>query len=200
MMHPSTSFTATQTRLVLLALAMFTTALAPTISFAHHPERETQPVHPRIDVIGPLGNRLPPSYRRMFNRPTYLGGKIAYHIAPSSQEAMAWHRAEHRGLYDGNCPRVVDLYFYPKPWEAMRTGQRRSVLAPETTKPARPDYGLSGEEGMISDDPLESLEAESKEADESTPPADVDDAPVLIEPVPPATPEFLPVETLPTTE
>ncbi|TWU26831.1 hypothetical protein Pla52o_06860 [Novipirellula galeiformis] len=93
---------------------------------AHHPDRENQPVHPRIDVIGPLGNRLPESYRRKFNRPTYLGGKVAYHIAPSSQEAMAWHKAEHRGAYANKSCRSVTHYFYPKPWEAMRIGPRVS--------------------------------------------------------------------------
>lgn len=96
----------------------------------------------RIDVIGPIGNRLPPSYRRQYNRPTYVGGKIAAKIAPSSQEAMAFHRAEEFGLYDDNgikgalsCQhqppqRVVQLYFYPKPWEALTVGPRRDVHAP----------------------------------------------------------------------
>ena len=46
------------------------------------------------------------SYRRRYNRPKYLGGKIAYHIAPSSQEAMAWHEAEHLGAYKNHRPRI----------------------------------------------------------------------------------------------
>lgn len=95
----------------------------------------------RIDVIGPIGNRLPPSYRRKYNRPTYLGGKIAAKIEPSSQEAMAFHRAEELGLYDNNgikgalscqhCPpqRVEQHYFYPKPWEVLAVGPRRNVRA-----------------------------------------------------------------------
>lgn len=94
---------------------------------AHHPDRECQPVTPVIDLIPPLGNRLPEEYRRQYNRPTYLGGRIAYKIAPSSQEAMAWHRAEHRGDYDCDRGRVVPTYFYLKPYEAMRIGSRRSV-------------------------------------------------------------------------
>lgn len=91
----------------------------------------------RVDVIGPLGNRLPPSYRREYNRPTYLGGKITAKIEPSSQEAMAFHRADELGLYDDNgikgwmagkhCPpqRVEQHYFYPKPWEVLTVGPRR---------------------------------------------------------------------------
>lgn len=91
---------------------------------------------PRIDVIGPLGNRLPASYRRQYNRPSYLGGKMAAAVAPSSQEAMAFKRADAMGLYDNNgvkglankkhCPpqRVEHHYFYPKPWEVLTVGPR----------------------------------------------------------------------------
>ncbi|TWT93696.1 hypothetical protein [Neorhodopirellula pilleata] len=91
---------------------------------------------PRIDPIPPLGTRLPESYRRQYNRPSYIGGKIAAKIAPSSQEAMAFHRAESLGLYDDNgvkgfvngkhCPprRVEQHYFYPKPWEVLAVGPR----------------------------------------------------------------------------
>jgi len=94
----------------------------------------------RVDVIGPIGNRLPPSYRRQYNRPSYLGGKIAAKIEPSSQEAMAFHRADELGLYDNNgikgwmssknCPprRVEQHYFYPKPWEVLTVGPRRDFL------------------------------------------------------------------------
>ena len=91
---------------------------------AHHPERESQPVHQPIDLIGPIGNRLPMGHRRRFNRPTNWGGKIAYYIAPTSQEAMRWHRATHQGQYECDAPRMVANYFYPKPWEAMRIGPR----------------------------------------------------------------------------
>ncbi|KLU04759.1 putative signal peptide protein [Rhodopirellula islandica] len=93
----------------------------------------------RVDVIGPVGSRLPESYRRQYNRPTYVGGKTAAIIAPSSQEARAWQRADALGLYDDNgikgavhgkhCPpkRVEQHYFYPKPWEVLTVGPRRSV-------------------------------------------------------------------------
>jgi len=99
---------------------------------------------PRIDPIPPLGTHLPDSYRRRYNRPSYVGGKIAAKIAPSSQEAMAFHRAESLGLYDNNgikglangkhCPpqRVEQHYFYPKPWEALAVGPRPDRTEKET--------------------------------------------------------------------
>ncbi len=173
--------------------------VAPSVS-AHHPERETQPVHPRYDVIGPLGNRLAASYRRLYNRPTYLGGKIAYHIAPSSQEAMAWHRAEHRGLYDGNCPRVEDHYFYPKPWEALQTGQRRSVLPSERTVSPLQDRGPSdsGENegiGFENSTPLQNSSLDA--ADAFSTDGEMDgNAPVRVETVPRPIREFLPLGPL----
>lgn len=98
---------------------------------AHHPDRENHPVTPRIDVIGPIGNNLKPGYRRKYNRPRYLGGKIAYHIAPTSQEAMAWHRAVHSGAYQHPKKhlRIEQHYFYPKPYEALVIGPRRAAEA-----------------------------------------------------------------------
>lgn len=91
---------------------------------AHHPDRARKPVYPRCDLIGPLGNRLPPGYRRVYNRPSYWEGKIAYCIAPSSQEAMAWHDAAHRNAYKNHRPRIEMHYFYPKPWEVLPIGAR----------------------------------------------------------------------------
>lgn len=95
-----------------------------SVGLAQFPDRRNHPVTPIIDVIGPLGNRLPPSYRRTYNRPSYLGGKIAYWIAPSSQEAMAWQNAYLAGAYRNHAPRLERHYFYPKPWEALQTGAR----------------------------------------------------------------------------
>ncbi len=92
--------------------------------FAHHPDKENYPVHPRIDLIGPLGNLLPPSYRRRYNRPSNIAGKISYYIAPSSLEAMSWHASKHRNAYKDHKPRTVMHYFYPKPWEAIKIGPR----------------------------------------------------------------------------
>ena len=126
-----------------VAAGFFGSGLSASIEVsAHHPgDHGPVTVWPRIDVIGPIGNRLPPSYRRQMNRPTYLGGKIAHAIAPTSQEAMAWHRAEHRGWYDDNgvkglmhgkhCPaqRKTLHYFYPKPWQVLPVGPRQAADA-----------------------------------------------------------------------
>ena len=114
-------------------VAAFSVCLLTTVQ-AHHPDKAHQQVHPRIDLIPPLGNWLPPSYRRRFNRPTNFGGRIAYHIAPSSLEAMAWHAATHRNAYKDHRPRLEMHYFYPKPWEVLKIGAR-----PQTTSKGRID-------------------------------------------------------------
>ena len=57
-------------------------------------------------------------------RPKYICGYLAYLTAPSSQEAMAWHNAVHRGSYQKKC-RTEMQYFYPKPWEALKVGPRK---------------------------------------------------------------------------
>lgn len=113
---------------------------------------------PRIDPISPIGNRLPPSYRRAYNRPTYVGGKIAAQIEPSSQEAMAFNRADAAGLYDNNgvkgfvhgkhCPprRVERHYFYPKPWEALLVGPRRD-RTPDAPESITDDFENDSQEG-----------------------------------------------------
>jgi hypothetical protein len=124
-------------------------AVCATVTIqAHFPDRENKPVHRRIDVIGPLGNHLPMSYRRRYNRPTYLGGKIAYHIAPSSQEAMAWHDAAHRHYYKDHRPRIVKHFFYPKPWEGLRIGPRRST-APDDESSAESDTWVESDEAVL---------------------------------------------------
>lgn len=112
---------------------------------AHHPNRQAQPVHPRVDVIGPLGNNLPPSYRWKYNRPSRIGGKIAYWIAPSSQEAMAWHAAQHAGAYRLPHRRSEQYYFHPKPWEALPVGPRVPVPEEMIEEPSPPPEELSHE-------------------------------------------------------
>ncbi len=102
-----------------------------SLAGAHHPDREHHPVWPRIDLIGPLGNNLPMEYRRRFNRPTKVGGWIAYHIAPSSQEAMAWHDAAHQNAYSDHRGRLEKHFFYLKPWEGLKIGPRISVYPDE---------------------------------------------------------------------
>lgn len=129
--------------LTLLSLIVFW-AVA---SEAHHPERECQEVRQRVDVIGPLGTHLPSSHRRQFNRPRKVGGRIAYYVAPSSQEAMAWHKSKHRGHYKHHGSRVTMHYFAPKPWEALPIGARppqtQSIeVAPEDPMALPPDYSM----------------------------------------------------------
>ncbi|PAY20612.1 hypothetical protein CKO51_05175 [Rhodopirellula sp. SM50] len=136
------------------ALAVLTVAMT-SVATAHHPDRECQPVRQRVDLIGPMGNRLDPSYRRVYNRPTYWGGKIAYLIAPTSQEAMAWHRAEHAGAYEApkKHMRLEQHYFYPKPYHALTVGPRRST-ASATNAPESMPQMLETEPLPPSVDPL----------------------------------------------
>ena len=108
----------------LIAILIFASSCVISAN-AHHPDRENQPVRSRVDVIGPVGNRLPMSYRRRYNRPTNFGGRIAYKIAPTSQEAMAWHSATHRGDYKGKKSRVVETYYYAKPYDVLQMGTRK---------------------------------------------------------------------------
>ena len=134
------------------SLFVFVASLSATLQ-AHHPNKECQRVHPRIDVIPPLGNHLPMSYRRRYNRPTNLGGKIAYHIAPSSQEAMAWHEATHNCAYSEHRGRIEKHFFYPKPWEALRVGPRKAA-SEELPADYQPDSGQLGEVEEVAVDPL----------------------------------------------
>ena len=117
-----------------LILCVVISCVAST-GVAHFPDRDNKIVRPQFPgLIGPLGNRLPPSYRRRYNRPTNIGGYLAYLAAPSSQEAMAWHKATHRGNYRNKMPRTEMQYFYPKPWEVLTVGPRAGTEA--TDKPS----------------------------------------------------------------
>lgn len=111
----------------LSALAGLILAVTPAI--AHHPDRESHPVRRRVDVIPPLGNNLPLSYAAKYNRPSYLTGRISYWIAPTSLEAMSWHRAAHLGYYANHAPRMVTHYIFPKPWEALGVGPKSELSA-----------------------------------------------------------------------
>ncbi|MEM9826079.1 MAG: hypothetical protein AAF958_05795 [Planctomycetota bacterium] len=144
--------------LSLLAALCFFMGL-PHDASAHHPDRECQPVTPRIDCIPPLGNSLPPGYRRRYNRPSYWMGRISYCIAPSSQEAMAWHKAQHRGDYDCNRGYVRPYYRYTKPWEALTVGVRkdryRSTEDDEQARRSAKDPASLSDSGERETDDLE---------------------------------------------
>ncbi len=130
--------------------ALATAAIGGTAA-GHHPDTRNLPIRQPIDLIGPVGNRLPPGHRRVYNRPSYVGGKLAYWIAPSSQEAMAWHRAVHAGAYrkPKKHLRLEQHFFYAKPWEVLQVGPRRSVLEPPAEEGFDPEQ-LSEETSLRS--------------------------------------------------
>ncbi len=147
---------------VLVGLLVFAAADQASAQF---PRWEAKPVRPRIDVIPPLGDCLPWSYAARYNRPSYLVGKTAYMIEPSSLEAMAWQRAKQRGYYADHAPRMVTHYLYDKPWEALGVGPkpRQAKLSdgghieghPTLVQLAAP-WNLSGDlsESESADEPL----------------------------------------------
>ncbi len=65
-----------------------------------------------------------PEYRNVYNRPRYVPGYLAYKIEPSSQEAMAWQTNYCNGNYANHSGPYVPYYYYPKPWEALKTASR----------------------------------------------------------------------------
>ena len=114
-------------RTFLLALTTACVVSCSITAQSHEPNRKCVPVRQRVDVVGPVGNRLEPSMRRTHNRPTFLSGRLAYIVAPTSQEAMTWHKADHLGAYRNEAGRIEPKYFYPKPWEALKIGPRVSL-------------------------------------------------------------------------
>jgi hypothetical protein len=71
-------------------------------------------------------------YRKIYNRPRYLGGYLASKIEPTSQEAMAWRDNVNAGLYGSGCKTRAPLYYFPKPWEALEIGARPNPYDPES--------------------------------------------------------------------
>ena len=65
-----------------------------------------------------------PEYRKVYNRPRYVSGYLAYKIEPSSQEAMAWQTNYCNGNYANHSGANVPHYYYPKPWESLKTVAR----------------------------------------------------------------------------
>lgn len=111
--------------LAVLLLASFAVTASADNPHPHpHPRWPMPPIGYKFEPIPPLGNCLPYSHRAKYNRPSYISGKIAYYIAPSSQEAMSWHEHVHRGSYKKHAGYIEDLYMYPKPWEVLTVGPR----------------------------------------------------------------------------
>lgn len=117
-------------------------------AWAAPPERPTlnHTMDPRPNILPNWIYNHHVPYRLRYNRPTYHGGKIAYHISPTSQEAMAWEENLDRGRYDGfHCPPMYKRYFYPKPWEALNTGPRATYA----TKPGAFEQVPVQPEGVV---------------------------------------------------
>jgi|LakMenEpi03Aug12_release.lakeMendotaPanAssembly.Ray.scaffolds.fasta_scaffold00080_67 hypothetical protein len=94
--------------------------------------RPYDPADPRPDLIPhPLYESWVP-YRKIYNRPRYLGGYLASKIEPTSQEAMAWRDNVNAGLYGSGCKTRAPLYYFPKPWEALEIGARPNPYDPES--------------------------------------------------------------------
>lgn len=89
---------------------------------AHHPTAGLW--LPRVEPLDWVERLEPKNYRQRYNRPRYIGGKIAYYIAPSSQEAMSWHEHTHRGSYKNHAGPIYKRFYYQKPWEALQVGPR----------------------------------------------------------------------------
>ena len=119
-----------QTAFASLAVALFATNC---IGFAGDGLSGTylDPALQRQDIFSHhIWNSLP-EYRQVYNRPRFLSGYLAYKIEPSSQEAMAWQTNYCNGNYANHSGPHVPLYYYPKPWEALKTTAR-----PDYQKPA----------------------------------------------------------------
>lgn len=129
------------------AAALLSGFLLTSTAWSAPPERptlnHTEDPRPNILPNWIYNHHVP--YRLRYNRPTYYGGKIAYHISPTSQEALAWEENLERGYYDGHhCPPLVKGFFYPKPWEALNTGPRVNTRKPVAVQGAVPHHGVQG--------------------------------------------------------
>ena len=100
---------------------------------AHQPDHENRRVWPRIDLIPPLGVWMDAGYARLYNRPARRTGWLAYQLAPTSREAMAWHEASHQQAYKLDRGRLEKHYFYQKPWEGIQMGPRPETVSTENT-------------------------------------------------------------------
>lgn len=91
---------------------------------AWHPERWFDPSDPRPDFLPHTVTNAWVPYRKVYNRPTYVGGHIAAIVEPTSQEAMAWKIHKDNGDYRYHRPGTIPMYLYPKPWEVLPVGSR----------------------------------------------------------------------------
>jgi hypothetical protein len=87
--------------------------------FAGDHEAHFNPAEPRPDFSSHRVYNAWVPYRKVYNRPTYIGGRIAAVIEPTSQEAMSWRIHNANGDYECGRPGCIPMYNYPKPWEVM---------------------------------------------------------------------------------
>jgi hypothetical protein len=144
-----------KTHLSQLGMGLAFTLLCIQNASAQWPNWRAKPVRQNIDLLPPPGDWLPRSYAAKYNRPSYLTGRIAYTIEPTSQEAMAWERAVQKGYYANHAPRMETHYMYPRAWEVLgvepkpirqASGQRTSpaVIVAEPVIPWLDDSDQEG--------------------------------------------------------
>lgn len=123
----------------LLRFSLFAITVCSALQTISAQERPTLNVtcDPRPDILPSEWFNHPNEYRRVYNRPRYLTGKIAHAIAPTSQEAMVWCENYRAGVYSvKNAPPRYKRYFAPKPWEVLQTGARPDF--PKSQQPTAP--------------------------------------------------------------
>jgi hypothetical protein len=122
--HTRTSLFSTLVIALSCAVALVSTTASVKTCIAGDHYAHFNPYDPRPDFFRlPVYNAWVP-YRKLHNRPTYIGGKVASVIEPTSQEAMAWHISKANGDYRNHRPGSIPTYYYPKPWESLQIGAR----------------------------------------------------------------------------
>lgn len=152
--------------------------ISSVVSAGERPTFNKDTCDPRPDILPYWLTSWHTDYRQRYNRPRYIGGKLAYYIEPTSQEAMVWCEANNMGLYKTcNHPPVYKQYNSPKPWEILQTGPRPDFAKAQGNSPSSSGYdqATSGqnmteqggaEQGRASD-PNSPAKSESRPSDQS---------------------------------
>ncbi len=158
----------------LACLILLSAMLAPNLLAGERPTFNKDTCDPRPDILPYWLTSWHTEYRREYNRPRYLSGKIAHAVEPTCQEAMVWCEANQMGLYD-TCkhPPVYKSYNTPKPWEILATGPR-----PDFKKPASPYPSSTSSDGKSSAVEVAKSEALSEGSSRTASASQSDKAPV----------------------
>ncbi len=141
----------------------------------HPHERPTliETCDPRPDILPRPFYDNHVEYRARYNRPTFIGGFLAYEMSRTSQEAMTWKENYCAGNYDQHhMPPVYKTYYYPKPWEVLTVGARPDFASAKQQVQRVPGASESqGDEEILkaapsSDAKTSEAESEAKEPDE----------------------------------